>query len=892
MKRFVNSNLKTYYHEAVEEFSDTSRFLTSGLAKGHNTMEYSWVADMLFKSTGNLSLNPHVAYISFFSDKDIMYQEFGNVQEIYDTYSFFSYITRSIFADVNFELDTKQYFKIGQKYSEFDLIEYINASEFISNEEGSTPYLQDGYRKSHEFYRAPVFHAEGYKLDLDQPGDPNEIYETFDKYLWAINGTSKFAVDEYSIELDLASGLGSDLAFLNRNEYDLYEYVAGVDPVRIMDYKINVDNPKYTYFDSGLKEWVTYYNDTNHYESGSFSPYVGSVIMYSGDNWEEYNNFVSHYLLPQVIINGVLEPAKIITSFPDTTTPAGRLSFNNGNHLNDSKDQSRVVYSTCKYMFTDIGAGTYELRRTIDGFRVFTGIDIDTERNRRYSAVVTTEPYFVVEPLGSGQLVDYSFVDKDGNQITDTSDARERFLKVKAPLNIISEIDNVLSQDDVNTDIINVLTIKGITATSSDINSSASNFYDKFKDSVDDDIFFSRQEACLDDLVGGLNGSGVPDLGYGIVGDATHKLFWMDAFGVDASKYSDSKIKVCGLGVSWEGDSSSSTMNLNIYCTNYAAVNSPQPGTSETPTPNSEVEFLENPESKIDVYSGSERFKPMIKLQGMNGYVKIMNKNTNYSINRASDGKYEIIYNVEFPYCPGSLNVRGESLGVITGFIYKKKSYINAGSQEVDATLPGDKKDRFNAANDRYVPYGDDSFCKTDVFFNLSSSVATDPFNKGGGKEDLNSTESKQLNYPGHLVWVKPVGDFLDLFSLTKSRFKNFKRYGTYELGAEWDNQPEDLKIFCLVDNRQWKFNEDKFSSYIGYENPSYVFDIDMSVISEDFRKYQASHGSIPDTKRWLYGYFTGFAHVLLSQDLDNISSPPTTEKLNTMGNNSDCSGC
>ena len=148
MKRFINSQSKNYYHEALKDFSDTSKFLTSGLAKGHNTMEYSWVADMLFKNTGNLSLNPHAGYMSFFSDREIMQQEFGNVVNVYTEYPFFSYIERSIFPEITFELDTKQYYKIGQKYSEFDLVEYINPSEFIA--EPINGYEITHYRKCKE----------------------------------------------------------------------------------------------------------------------------------------------------------------------------------------------------------------------------------------------------------------------------------------------------------------------------------------------------------------------------------------------------------------------------------------------------------------------------------------------------------------------------------------------------------------------------------------------------------------------------------------------------------------------------------------------------------------------------------------------------------------------
>lgn len=859
MKRFVNSSSKNYHHATIEDFSDKNKFLASGSAKGHNTVEYSWVADTIFKSTGNLSLNPNVCYLSFFSDREIMYQEFGNVQSIRDAYPFFSAWERALFPDLYSELETKQYFKVGQRYAEFDLVEYINPSEFIT-----TPV--DGYRASHQFYRAPVFHAEGYKLNMDDDG-----YESFDKYLWTkrAGDLTTFNINEYFIKLNLYSGtVESELSSENYAEYSSHigEYE------RILDYKIHADNPKYTYFDSGIREWVMYYNETNHYQAGSFYPYIGSVATYAGDDWLEDSAPNTVYFFPEIIINGVLEPAKAINTWQSSFySPKGRMIFNPGSHLNDSKDQSRVVYSVSKDMINNY-SGKYQIRREIDGIKVVDGIDIDTERNRRYSAVVMTEPYFTVEPMGSGQLVEYSFVDENGDETSIATD--KKFLKIKSSLNIFSEIDAELNSSEYNTDIINVFTIKDITATDVDISDSG-DFYNKFKDAGDSDVFYNRQEACLDDLIGG------------VVGTGNHRTFWMDAFGVDAAKYSNDKIKICGLGVTWdylrESGSMVSKMNLNIYCTNYEAINSPAPGVDDTPIANDEVEFLSDPGSVIDTYLSSEKFKPMIKVPGMNGYVKIMKKNTNFSVTRSSDGGYEKVYNIEFPYCPGSLNVRGEDLGVLSGFIYKKKSYISAGSQEADSTY----NTRYDSGNDRYSPYGDDGFCKNEVLYNpfpTYGTTSTDPFSKGGGQDvPLQSTEKKQIHYPNSLVW-RADKTKTNLFSLTKPRFINFKRYGTYEIN--FSSYVEDIKLFCLVDNRQWKFSEDKFASYIGRENPSYIFEIDASKLFEDFTKFQALHGPIPDTKRWLYGYFTGFAHTMLSQDNDDVDV--TTEKLSTMGNNSD----
>ena len=76
-----------------------------------------------------------------------------------------------------------------------------------------------------------------------------------------------------------------------------------------------------------------------------------------------------------------------------------------------------------------------------------------------------------------------------------------------------------------------------------------------------------------------------------------------------------------------------------------------------------------------------------------------------------------------------------------------------------------------------------------------------------------------------------------------------------------------DVKLFGLVDNRQWKFSSNSFLSYINRENPSYICAIDTSALFKDLTKYQKANAALPDLKRWLYGYFSGFANTLVSAD-------------------------
>jgi len=356
-------------------------------------------------------------------------------------------------------------------------------------------------------------------------------------------------------------------------------------------------------------------------------------------------------------------------------------------------------------------------------------------------------------------------------------------------------------------------------------------------------------------------------------------------------------MRVCGLGFENTGTSDNSKVKLNVYCTNYVPTAAPAAG-STTSVANEELELISDIDEIFTEYKGPEIFKPMIKLSGMNGYIKIMRKNTSFDIIRTSDGKYQIVYDIEFPYCPGSCQVRenmnfthnpGDSPdSAYSGFVYKKKSYINAGSQEVSSSQPT----RFDAGNDRYVPYSDDSFSIIKILCQDGQDgtvTESDPYSLGGSSypASMLSTEKNNIVYPGNIVWTQlPFYNYVRQLTILKPRVDNFKKYATYELRFHDDffSLMGDIKLLSLVDNRQWKFNQDQYVSYIGRENPSYVFEINISTLFENYTKFQNQHGAIPDVKRWLYGYLSGFSYTMLSQDI----SDSETEKVNTIVSNND----
>ena len=906
--RFVNPKRSTYHYNVISKLSDENRFIASGSTKGYVVDNYSWLADFVFKSAENKSLNPHVCYTSFFSDREIMYEEFCNISRIYDNYPFFSDYVRTKLPETSYEFTTKQYTTVSHRGAEFDIIEYINISD--QKKFNTSNYLSKTVNGTinynHGYWRSPAFTASGRKVHTI---DESNKYDT---YYWAYQWGASSRILLNSGEIILR-GYDYDLsyypneAFDETHTYNSYSEEDGT-MIKIVDVKFNIANPKYFNFEES-NEWVTYYNDTIHYYEKQFMPYYGIVNFYDIDWYEIHPYTISEYdpsvlvsFFPEIIRNGVMEPAKIITNWGSNTIPGGGCAtFNNGIHLNDPSDQSRIVYNICRHMISKAGLPNHTndfsvFKKDLAGNHLYSGIDVDTERNRRYSAVVMTEPYFTTSPIANGEIVNYMFVDKDNNPITFTSDNKNIFLKIKARKNVLFELDQILNTAEYNTDIIN--TFKIIDPTSdekiSHILGSAlpatEEYYTDFASSVDQ--FMQRQDDCIDDLIGNITKPGVVGTGHHV------------NFNISTSNFSylSGIAKACGLG--WvsktvsdgSGNITGVTNELNIYCSNYV---------SKNPTEENVDKDLIDDVGIVDRTSQYEIFKPMIKLPGINGYIKIIEKNNHFKTTRAKDGLFEVVYNVEFPYCPGSytertlMNFAGDQPQVTVvptykeTWILKKASYINAGSQK---SMYVGEDPRYNDDNERYAPYADDSFCPHSVLVQrlASGSVFTKSFATGGGEKNIVSSQKDLVKYPADMVWSLERFNMLSL--LKPMNIDGYLGYGTYDLLLADDPclsiYSKDVKLFCLVDNRQFKFSKDKYSSYIGRENPSYICEIDVSALFKNFTQYQKTDAAIPDVKRWLMGYFSGFANMVdnIVTDIDyavvNTDSISITEKVPTIINN------
>jgi len=853
MDRIINSKKNEYHSEIITGFSDTTRLMSSGVSRSYSFDKYSWIADFLFKHSSNVSTNKHTGYVSFFSDQEIFKNEYGNIDSLYSKYTFLSEYERVILSPYTFELSGKQYYKIGQQRSEIDLIEYINAS--VIQKYNHTNELSS-YEFNHGFNRSPGYHTEGYVVSLK-----NEYYRQF---IWSIPGRSLTKIEDNLFSWTSIAGWEADLT-ATADQILIDHGDSEVD--RIINCQVNVENPQFFYFTAD-HTFVVYYNESQHYQSGKYDPYLQALSIYDTSWSEIYTSSVMFF--PEIISGGILEPAKVIADI--SAVSECRIGVNSMCHANEADDQSRLIFSICRHM-TRMAGGYYAIRQySTTGLELITdGIDVETERQRRYSSVVMTEPYFVTEPICGAKTCHYMFVDKNNVPVNfqsayDFLENPQMYLKIKASNDIIDEIDRLLSTQEFNTDIIN--TIKLPLATYGGKLHSDASYLNNFV--FGSDSFYKRQDCCLDDL-------------HGLIGsDRTYTVYTMTPIGDLSSKYTDT-MKVSGLGYYCETSIESNIVVnkefLNIYLSNHTPSSPPRFNDSNPVGPDNKTCPLMDYESfssniNIDKY---EKFRPMIKLPGINGYIKILSKNKNIPVTRNEDGKFEIVYNVEFPYAPGSYSERSlmQFDSYKPTFILYKKSYIPAGD-EASYEVGGDS--RYELLDLRHKFSGTDVFTWHRLLISTTNNDAFyTSFEKDGGKIVVGSESYKNLvEYPRASVFKEIINE-VELLTMYQPEQDGCGHLGTYSiLFSDLITEPGstksdfDLKLLRFADNRRWKFDDNKFESYINRENPSYVFEIDLDTLFEDFTKYQFEHNSIPDTKRWLYAYLRCMATTIIDVDADN----------------------
>ena len=872
MLKLVNGKRIDYHSALIIGATKNDRAFFSGSAKAYTVKEkLTWSGDFLFKHRDNLATNPHTAYLSFFSDHDIVVDEYGSIEGLHSAYPFFTTYEHRPLSPYSQELSDNQYAKLGQKSVECELVSLVNTGirngnveeppiyYTVSDTYPSGPVLAKRYMHQHHSAYASVNRVHGYAY----PCTPL-IPSTSTSFMWIkVNDSSMGAPIWWNSESKNRLVINDDLFhvdFLN-DEQDISTndafMLSLLDPsnLRVFNFFVN-DNKKRRYFDQSNK-WNIYLRNSFSFVARRYINDVGVVELYD-QHGVSIQPLISHTFYPDVTVDGVYEAAKCLIDWGSMvawrpTDGSLRLeegsAFINFGVCNDHEpdDQNRLIFQTCKHMFmTDTIFGTaYELRMVV-GSSIINGIDLETERQRRHSAVITTQPYHIVQPIGNSELVDYMFVDKDDNPVTPGSivSSPDIFLRVKSSASLVKTLDETLKLEEYNTDIINVFELEDPQA-ATDLAVDVNAYFD-FKTN-----FLSRQDHCLDDYVE-------------ISTFLNHPRFFIDPTGSKASQYS-TKMLVNGLGFTSIPNFDSSgnydgtvRQVLRMYCSNF----------EYTDGLVTSKEFLSTSMASA-VEDGHERFRPVVKLPGVNGYVKIIERARQFEPSRSSDGKYVTTYVVEFPYCPGSYSERvamnftdaGEDVYRKT-FIQYKNRYLSAGSHAVDSN------GKYDANNERAAFTFEEMQCPMSAYVNAFVDPITHTEEHGGDKIGYvgdNATierRKRTMRYPAHLVFNR-FDPELFVYTLkspideTVQCLRIIHPY--YPVGRD-----VDMKFILLPSSKMWKYDQNQYSSYINHENPSFVCEMDISSVFNDFTKYQKEFPILPDTKRWLYGYVKAMASSTL----------------------------
>ena len=129
----IYSNYKrpNIYKEALNTLTDESLHFAFGAVRSASTNRYKWIADYLFKNKNNILSNKHRMFIGFFSNKQMILSEYGNIEELQaDTYMsvYFNGKEKTKLPEFIYELESGRYRAVGQQYAEYDEIEYTDPS--------------------------------------------------------------------------------------------------------------------------------------------------------------------------------------------------------------------------------------------------------------------------------------------------------------------------------------------------------------------------------------------------------------------------------------------------------------------------------------------------------------------------------------------------------------------------------------------------------------------------------------------------------------------------------------------------------------------------------------------------------------------------------------------
>jgi hypothetical protein len=561
-----------------------------------------------------------------------------------------------------------------------------------------------------------------------------------------------------------------------------------------------------------------------------FLPTLGAVTCYDENDTEIVPTEI--YFCPQIIKDGMMEASKIIIKwvYPQT----GKCFFDPGFSADESHDQSRFLYNMSKGEFD----GTNECA-------------INWNTTLKATGTVTTEPYQTLKPFSNGKIIQYALISYG----TLSELEKNSVIRIKADIGFFRDLDNALTSITTNPDILNTVTISSddlaelvyVPAPPGDRYA----FFTLYQNDIFRQSFSTSYVMNLSDIpITAINYS---NLNVNAYGDSFGSPLWAD-----------------NIGYYYDPDSDK-PYNFNFY---FHAHVEPDGAVSFTPA------GTESWGNLITNIVAGEPIRPLFKIAGMNGYVKLIKKRRGFTRVQTIEGLYEAEYIIEFPCVKGSFDRRGDEFISLSQFqsrtatdrektdplyderkyyrltqLFEQNSYIQAGSM-------------VGQPNDREAPCVPRAFGKTFAFMNGFEFEAYKKTSGGGAY--LSGRKTDVITYPKNHVYKLVAPELVSqegpiTFDTVKSvypyKIQVLSGYDPIALGAVPVNF--DMQFLVLADNRKWIYGGNKVESYSGRENPSYIFEIDSSSLVLDYRTRMKDIYALPDLKRWFISYCRGFAGVM-----------------------------
>lgn len=232
---------------------------------------------------------------------------------------------------------------------------------------------------------------------------------------------------------------------------------------------------------------------------------------------------------------------------------------------------------------------------------------------------------------------------------------------------------------------------------------------------------------------------------------------------------------------------------------------------------------------------GCEKFTPMMKVNGIDGHVKILNRLSELKL--TEDGAtYSADYVVEYPLPPGQTSQERETYydteTIDKTQLFYLQSHIKAGAVDWDTI-------EYYEENERDTFSASDGF--TSVFL-AASDIDTLP------GSTYTQIIPDHISYENNIYKVKIISGFLN-------------------------TEPnKDMRFFIVKSNKKWRYDKNKYESYSGREHPCYVSEIDTETLTHDYSNEFDSSPSLPDFKRWVSSYYRGFGYMDTETPLSTLN--------------------